>query len=71
MKISETITPVNAHKVFMGSKEITLTLDTETNRVTIDAPAMFKDPVVTLTDLQEALGNLRTASSIAVVESRA
>lgn len=58
MKISETITPVNAHKVIMGAKEITLSLDTETNRVTIDTPAMFKDPVVTLGDLQGALDNL-------------
>lgn len=58
MKIVETIMPVNADKTFLGKKEVALTLDTETGRVSIDAPAMFTDPVVTLHDLQNIVKKL-------------
>lgn len=58
MEIVERITLVNAEKVFMGDKDVKLTLDTDTGRVSIDTPAMFTDPVVTLDDLQEIVKKL-------------
>lgn len=58
MKITETITLVNENKVVFGSKEITLTLNTETERVTVDTPAMFTGPVIRFHDLQETVAKL-------------
>lgn len=66
MKIVETITPVNAEKTILGKKELSLTLDTETGRVSIDAPAMFTDPVVTLHDLQNTVKKLGDYNDLAV-----
>lgn len=59
MKIVEDVTIINEDKVFIGHKDIKLTLDTETDRVSIDAPAMFTDPVVSLDLLEEKIGKLR------------
>jgi hypothetical protein len=65
VKIVETITPVNAEKTFLGKKELSLTLDTETGRVALDTPAMFTDPVVTLEDLQGAVKKLEEYKELA------
>lgn len=65
MKVVETITPVNAEKTFLGKKELSLALDTETGHVAIDAPAMFADPVVTLDDLQNAVKKLEEYKELA------
>lgn len=58
MEIVERLSLVNDDKVWVGDKEIKLTLNTETGRVTVDTPAMFSDPVVTLDSLQEAVKKL-------------
>ncbi len=55
MKIVETITPINAEKTILGERDLKLTLDTDTGRVSIKAPAMFGDPVVALSELMEKL----------------
>lgn len=60
MKIVETVEIVNAQKVVFGDKDIKLTLDTETGRISIDAPAMFTDPVVSLDALEEKLSTLKS-----------
>jgi hypothetical protein len=65
MKIVETITPVNADKTFIGSKEIKLTLDTDNGRVTIDAPAMFTDPIVQMDQLKDAVEKLEEYQKLA------
>lgn len=66
MKIVETITPKNADKTFMGKKELTLTLDTATGNVSLDAPAMFTDPIVTLHDLQNVVKKLGDYNEMAI-----
>lgn len=58
MKIVETLTPTNADKTFLGDKNIKLTLDTETDRLTIVTPAMFTNPVVQLSELRAVLDKL-------------
>lgn len=58
MEIVERLSLTNDDKVWVGDKEIKLTLNTETGRVTVDTPAMFSDPVVTLDSLQEAVKKL-------------
>jgi hypothetical protein len=58
MEIVERIPLVNEDKVWAGDRDIKLTLNTDTGRVSIDTPAMFSDPVATLDDLQEAVKNL-------------
>lgn len=60
MKIVETVELVNEDKVWIGDKEIKLTLDTETGRVLVDAPAMFHDPIVTLDKLEEKIATLKS-----------
>lgn len=55
MRIVETIDLVNADKVVFGARVLKLELDTDTNRVTIDAPAMFVNPIVPMDELQEKL----------------
>lgn len=59
MKIVEEVEIVNEEKVFMGKEHIKLTLDTETRRVSIDTPAMFADPVVTVDTLEETITRLK------------
>jgi hypothetical protein len=59
MKIVETIEIVNAQKVVMGDRDIKLTLDTENGRMSIDTPAMFTDPVVSLDAIEEKIRKLR------------
>lgn len=59
MKIVETVALVNAEKVWVGDKDIKLTLDTDTGRLSIDTPAMFSDPVVTLDALEGKINQLR------------
>lgn len=59
MKIVESVEITNAQKVVIGDKDIKLTLDTETGRLSIDAPAMFTDPVVSLDALEEKIKMLR------------
>lgn len=59
MKILEEIEVLNEDKVFIGHKDIKLTLDTETGQVSIDTPAMMPNPVVSLTVLEEKIGKLR------------
>lgn len=58
MKILETVTIRNPEKVFMGDKDIKLTFDTDTGRLVVDTPAMFTDPIVNLSELQEKLAKL-------------
>jgi hypothetical protein len=58
MEVVERITLINADKVLMGDKDIKLTLDTDTGRVTVDTPAMFTNPVVELDSLQETVKKL-------------
>ena len=58
MQIVERLAIVNPEKVLMGDKEVKLTLDTDTGRVEIDTPAMFTNPKVTLTELQNKLNKL-------------
>jgi tetrahydromethanopterin S-methyltransferase subunit B len=60
MKIVETIEIVNSDKVWIGDKEIKLTLDTETGRIAFDAPAMFTNPIVRLDLLQEKIAKLKS-----------
>jgi tetrahydromethanopterin S-methyltransferase subunit B len=60
MKIVETVELINSDKVWIGDKEIKLTLDTETGRITFDAPAMFTDPIVRLDLLQEKIAKLKS-----------
>jgi hypothetical protein len=59
MKIVETVEIVNAQKVVMGDRDIKLTLDTENGRMSIDTPAMFTDPVVSLDAIEEKIRKLR------------
>lgn len=59
MKIVEEVPVLNEDKVFMGHKDIKLTLDTETGQVSIDTPAMMSNPVVSLTVFEEKLDKLR------------
>ena len=59
MKIVEELEVVNADKVFLGKETIKLTLDTETRRVSIDAPAMFTYPLVTIDKLEETITKLK------------
>lgn len=59
MKIVETVEIVNAEKVWIGDKEIKLTLDTDTGRLSIDTPAMFTDPIVSLDVLERKITELR------------
>lgn len=59
MKIVENVEIINAQKVVIGDRDIKLTLDTETGRLNIDAPAMFTDPVVSLDLLEEKIRKLR------------
>lgn len=58
MEVVERIKLINADKVFLGDKDIKLTLDTDTGRVVVDTPAMFTDPVVELDELQETVRKL-------------
>jgi hypothetical protein len=60
MKITETITPINSGKTLLGDKDIKLTLDTDTNELTIDAPAMFVDPTVNLDEFEEKISELKS-----------
>lgn len=60
MKIVETVEILNAQKVVFGDKDIKLTLDTETGRISIDTPAMFTDPVISLDKLEEKLNKLKS-----------
>lgn len=64
MKIVEPITPINAHKVFLGKKEIDFTLDTETGELTIDSPAMFTDPIVKFEDLKATIDKLAACMNL-------
>lgn len=59
MKIVETISLANSDKVMFGSKELKLTLDTNTRRVEIETPAMFGNSVVQLDELRNKLDALR------------
>lgn len=59
MKIVEEVPILNEDKVFMGHKDIKLTLDTETGRVSMDTPAMMSDPLISLDVLEGKLGKLR------------
>jgi tetrahydromethanopterin S-methyltransferase subunit B len=59
MKIVETVELINSDKVWIGDKEIKLTLDTETGRITFDAPAMFTDPIVSLDLLKDKIQKLK------------
>lgn len=63
MKLTEPITPVNHNKVVVGDHEIKLTLDTETNELSIVTPAMFSTPVVEFTELMRVLNKLAEHSS--------
>lgn len=58
MKIIEPIVLINAKKTVLGKREVTLTLDTDTEEVAISTPAMFVDPVISLRDLQVAVEKL-------------
>lgn len=58
MKIVEVITPVNAGRTVLGPNTIKLELDTETDELSIDTPAMFGDPVVSFTEMLAALQKL-------------
>lgn len=58
MKVVETITTINADKTIIGSKDVELTLDTETGEITLDTPAMFTKPVIEFNDLRKAVDNL-------------
>lgn len=58
MKVTQTITPINAEKTIMGEKVIKLELDTETGRVAINTPAMFANPTCTFEELKEAIAEL-------------
>lgn len=55
MKIVEVLDVINDEKVFLGPKAMKLEFDTETGRLTIDEPAMFTDPVVSLDELYSVL----------------
>lgn len=60
MELVDRITPINADKVVIGSKEMILTVETETGRVTVEAPVMmFTNPVFSLDDLLEKLQQLQ------------
>lgn len=63
MKIVETVELVNAEKVFVGDRDMKLTLDTETGQVAIDAPAMFTDPVVSLDLLEETIHKFKALNA--------
>lgn len=58
MKIVETVTPVNHNKTIAGDHDIKLTLDTETDELTIVTPAMFSSPKVKFDELKDALDKL-------------
>lgn len=60
MKLVETVEIVNAQKVFMGDKDIKLTLDTDTGRLSLDTPAMFTDPIVSLDALEATISRLKS-----------
>lgn len=60
MKIVETVELINDNKVWVGDKEIKLTLDTETGRMEVDTPAMFQDPIITLDSLEAKLNTLKS-----------
>jgi hypothetical protein len=59
MKIVETVEVSNEEKVFMGHKDLRLTLDTETRRVEIDTPAMFTNPVLNIDQFEATLAKLK------------
>lgn len=59
MKISESVELVNGDKAVFGKKTLDLTLDTDTGRVTMDYPAMFTDPVVSIHTLEQAIADLK------------
>lgn len=59
MKLVETVELINAQKVVLGDRDIKLTLDTETGRLSLDTPAMFTDPIVSLDALEEKIRKLR------------
>lgn len=59
MRIQESVELINEDKVVFGSKELKLTLDTDTRRISIDAPAMFTDPVVRLDQLKDKIDTLQ------------
>lgn len=59
MKIVETIELINAQKVILGDRTMKLTLDTDTGRLSIDAPAMFTDPVISLDVLENKIHDLK------------
>lgn len=59
MKIIETVELINADKVVFGDRDLKLILDTETRRISIDAPAMFTDPVVSLDALKDRIERLQ------------
>lgn len=59
MRVVEIITPTNADKTFMGHRDIKLELDTETDELELDMPAMLSaNPTVKLTELLETLRKL-------------
>lgn len=60
MRITETIIPINAENTVLGSREMKLTLDTDTNEMTIDTPAMFTYPIVNFDEFQAVLEKLKT-----------
>lgn len=58
MKIVETVTPVNHNKVVVGDHEIKLTLDTDTDELSIETPAMFTSPKIKFGEFKDALDKL-------------
>lgn len=58
MKIVETVTPINHNKTIAGDHDIKLTLDTETDVLTIDTPAMLTSPKANFGELKDALDKL-------------
>jgi tetrahydromethanopterin S-methyltransferase subunit B len=60
MKIVETVELINKEKVVFGSKEIKLTLDTETGRLAIDTPAIFGESIVSLNTIEEKINKLKS-----------
>lgn len=59
MKIMESVPLINEDKVVFGARDLKLTLDTETGRIAIDAPAMFTDPIVSIHTFEEKIDNLK------------
>lgn len=60
MKLVESVELTNADKVVFGDHDLTLTLDTETRRISINAPLMFTDPIVSLDALKNKIEQLQT-----------